>query len=129
MRRSGGGAIVNVVSIYAMVGSAYATAYHASKGAAQEVEHLRPVAGAGEDEDAASGEAGHVGLRDADGGGRGHQRVDRVPAASEHPEAGERGQRIRGRHHAASPEGDRPDAEPRGVGLVGRRKGRGGCHA
>jgi NAD(P)-dependent dehydrogenase (short-subunit alcohol dehydrogenase family) len=35
MRRSGGGAIVNVVSVYAMVGSRYATAYHASKGAAR----------------------------------------------------------------------------------------------
>ncbi len=35
MRRGGGGAIVNVVSIYAMVGSRYATAYHASKGAAR----------------------------------------------------------------------------------------------
>jgi NAD(P)-dependent dehydrogenase (short-subunit alcohol dehydrogenase family) len=35
MRRGGGGAIVNVVSIYAMVGSRTATAYHASKGAAR----------------------------------------------------------------------------------------------
>ena len=35
MRRGGGGAIVNVVSVYAMVGSRYATAYHASKGAAR----------------------------------------------------------------------------------------------
>jgi NAD(P)-dependent dehydrogenase (short-subunit alcohol dehydrogenase family) len=35
MRRSGGGAIVNVVSIYAMIGSRAATAYHASKGAAR----------------------------------------------------------------------------------------------
>jgi NAD(P)-dependent dehydrogenase (short-subunit alcohol dehydrogenase family) len=35
MRRAGGGAIVNVVSIYAMVGSRAATAYHASKGAAR----------------------------------------------------------------------------------------------
>jgi cyclopentanol dehydrogenase len=35
MRRSGGGAIVNVVSIYAMVGSGTGTAYHASKGAAR----------------------------------------------------------------------------------------------
>jgi NAD(P)-dependent dehydrogenase (short-subunit alcohol dehydrogenase family) len=35
MRRTGGGAIVNVVSVYAMVGSRAATAYHASKGAAR----------------------------------------------------------------------------------------------
>jgi NAD(P)-dependent dehydrogenase (short-subunit alcohol dehydrogenase family) len=35
MRRAGGGAIVNVVSVYAMVGSRAATAYHASKGAAR----------------------------------------------------------------------------------------------
>ena len=35
MRRAGGGSIVNVVSIYAMVGSRAATAYHASKGAAR----------------------------------------------------------------------------------------------
>jgi NAD(P)-dependent dehydrogenase (short-subunit alcohol dehydrogenase family) len=35
MRRTGGGAIVNVVSIYAMVGSRGGTAYHASKGAAR----------------------------------------------------------------------------------------------
>jgi NAD(P)-dependent dehydrogenase (short-subunit alcohol dehydrogenase family) len=35
MRRTGGGAIVNVVSIYAMVGSRAGTAYHASKGAAR----------------------------------------------------------------------------------------------
>ena len=35
MRRTGGGAIVNVVSIYAMVGSRSGTSYHASKGAAR----------------------------------------------------------------------------------------------
>jgi len=35
MRRSGGGSIVNVVSIYAMVGSRSGTSYHASKGAAR----------------------------------------------------------------------------------------------
>ena len=35
MRRTGGGSIVNVVSIYAIVGSASGTAYHASKGAAR----------------------------------------------------------------------------------------------
>jgi len=35
MRRTGGGAIVNVVSIYALVGSRSGTAYHASKGAAR----------------------------------------------------------------------------------------------
>ena len=35
MRRTGGGAIVNVVSIYAMVGSRAGTSYHASKGAAR----------------------------------------------------------------------------------------------
>lgn len=35
MRRTGGGSIVNVVSIYAMVGSVSGTAYHASKGAAR----------------------------------------------------------------------------------------------
>ncbi len=35
MRRGGGGSNVNVVSIYAMVGSASGTAYHASKGAAR----------------------------------------------------------------------------------------------
>jgi 3alpha(or 20beta)-hydroxysteroid dehydrogenase len=35
MRRSGGGAIVNVVSIYAMIGSLRGAAYHASKGAAR----------------------------------------------------------------------------------------------
>ena len=35
MRRTGGGAIVNVVSIYALVGSPSGTAYHASKGAAR----------------------------------------------------------------------------------------------
>jgi 3alpha(or 20beta)-hydroxysteroid dehydrogenase len=35
MRRGGAGAIVNVVSIYALVGSATGTAYHASKGAAR----------------------------------------------------------------------------------------------
>jgi NAD(P)-dependent dehydrogenase (short-subunit alcohol dehydrogenase family) len=35
MRRTGGGSIVNVVSIYAMVGSRAGTAYHASKGAAR----------------------------------------------------------------------------------------------
>jgi NAD(P)-dependent dehydrogenase (short-subunit alcohol dehydrogenase family) len=35
MRRSGGGAVVNVVSIYAMVGSRAGTSYHASKGAAR----------------------------------------------------------------------------------------------
>ena len=35
MRRTGGGAIVNVVSIYAMVGQPGGTAYHASKGAAR----------------------------------------------------------------------------------------------
>jgi NAD(P)-dependent dehydrogenase (short-subunit alcohol dehydrogenase family) len=35
MRRTGGGAIVNIVSIYAMVGSRAGTAYHASKGAAR----------------------------------------------------------------------------------------------
>ena len=35
MRQTGGGSIVNVVSIYAMVGSRAGTAYHASKGAAR----------------------------------------------------------------------------------------------
>jgi 3alpha(or 20beta)-hydroxysteroid dehydrogenase len=35
MRRNGGGSIVNVVSIYAIVGSASGTSYHASKGAAR----------------------------------------------------------------------------------------------
>ena len=35
MRRTGGGAIVNVVSIYALVGSRSGTSYHASKGAAR----------------------------------------------------------------------------------------------
>ena len=35
MRRTGGGAIVNVVSIYALVGSRAGTSYHASKGAAR----------------------------------------------------------------------------------------------
>jgi NAD(P)-dependent dehydrogenase (short-subunit alcohol dehydrogenase family) len=35
MRRTGGGSIVNVVSIYAMVGSRSGTSYHASKGAAR----------------------------------------------------------------------------------------------
>ena len=35
MRRTGGGAIVNVVSIYAMVGSRAGASYHASKGAAR----------------------------------------------------------------------------------------------
>jgi NAD(P)-dependent dehydrogenase (short-subunit alcohol dehydrogenase family) len=35
MRRTGGGSIVNVVSIYAMVGSRAGTSYHASKGAAR----------------------------------------------------------------------------------------------
>jgi NAD(P)-dependent dehydrogenase (short-subunit alcohol dehydrogenase family) len=35
MRRNGGGAIVNVASIYAMVGSRSGTSYHASKGAAR----------------------------------------------------------------------------------------------
>ena len=35
MRRTGGGSIVNVVSIYALVGSRSGTSYHASKGAAR----------------------------------------------------------------------------------------------
>jgi NAD(P)-dependent dehydrogenase (short-subunit alcohol dehydrogenase family) len=35
MRRTGGGAIVNVASIYALVGSRSGTSYHASKGAAR----------------------------------------------------------------------------------------------
>jgi NAD(P)-dependent dehydrogenase (short-subunit alcohol dehydrogenase family) len=35
MRRTGGGAIVNVVSIYALVGSRSSASYHASKGAAR----------------------------------------------------------------------------------------------
>jgi NAD(P)-dependent dehydrogenase (short-subunit alcohol dehydrogenase family) len=35
MRRTGGGAIVNVVSIYALVGSRSGASYHASKGAAR----------------------------------------------------------------------------------------------
>ncbi|HEY7140705.1 MAG TPA: glucose 1-dehydrogenase [Methylomirabilota bacterium] len=35
MRRTGGGAIVNVVSIYALVGSRGGASYHASKGAAR----------------------------------------------------------------------------------------------
>jgi NAD(P)-dependent dehydrogenase (short-subunit alcohol dehydrogenase family) len=35
MRRTGGGSIVNVVSIYAMIGSRSGTSYHASKGAAR----------------------------------------------------------------------------------------------
>ena len=35
MRRSGGGSIVNVISIYGLVGSPLGTAYSASKGAAR----------------------------------------------------------------------------------------------
>jgi NAD(P)-dependent dehydrogenase (short-subunit alcohol dehydrogenase family) len=35
LRAGGGGAIVNVVSVYALIGSAAGTAYHASKGAAR----------------------------------------------------------------------------------------------
>lgn len=43
MRRSGGGSIVNVVSIYAMVGSRAGTAYHASKGAARALSRAAAV--------------------------------------------------------------------------------------
>ena len=35
MRRAGGGSVINVVSVYAMVGSSLGTAYSASKGAAR----------------------------------------------------------------------------------------------
>jgi NAD(P)-dependent dehydrogenase (short-subunit alcohol dehydrogenase family) len=43
MRDSGGGAIVNVVSIYGLVGSRYGTAYHASKGAARMLTRVSAV--------------------------------------------------------------------------------------
>jgi NAD(P)-dependent dehydrogenase (short-subunit alcohol dehydrogenase family) len=43
MRRSGGGAIVNVVSIYALVGSPSGTAYHASKGAARALTRVTAI--------------------------------------------------------------------------------------
>jgi NAD(P)-dependent dehydrogenase (short-subunit alcohol dehydrogenase family) len=43
MRRSGGGAIVNVVSIYALVGSRSGTSYHASKGAARALTRVTAI--------------------------------------------------------------------------------------
>ena len=112
-----------------VVGAMELLAAGAGRGAPQEIEDLRPVAGAGEDENAASREAGHVGLRHADRGRRRDQGVDRVAAAGEHAEPRERGERVCGRHHAASPEGNRPEAEPRGVRLVGRGSGLGRRHA
>ncbi|HEV8308588.1 MAG TPA: glucose 1-dehydrogenase [Methylomirabilota bacterium] len=35
MRKTGGGSVINVVSIYSLVGSRFGTAYHSSKGAAR----------------------------------------------------------------------------------------------
>jgi NAD(P)-dependent dehydrogenase (short-subunit alcohol dehydrogenase family) len=43
MRAAGGGAIVNVASIYAMVGTTNNTAYHASKGAVRAVSRAAAV--------------------------------------------------------------------------------------
>ena len=43
MRRTGGGAIVNVVSIYALVGSPSGTSYHASKGAARALTRVTAI--------------------------------------------------------------------------------------
>ncbi len=48
MRRTGGGSIVNVVSIYAMVGSRGGASYHASKGAARALTRAAAIQYAGE---------------------------------------------------------------------------------